>query len=47
MDSICLDGWERWTFHFLVGCARGFACNGSSHNADGYFIEVGDLERLA
>ena len=33
MNSIGLDGGERWTLHFLVG-RGGFACNGGSHDTD-------------
>ena len=39
MDSIGLDGGERWTLHFLVG-RRGFASNGGSHD-DKVLSEVG------
>ncbi len=34
MDSIGLDGGERWTLHLLVGHG-GFACNDGSHGVDG------------
>ena len=33
MDSIGLDGGERWTLHFLVG-RRWFTGNHCSHDAD-------------
>lgn len=37
MDSIRLDGGERWTLHFLVGRRR-FTRNSSSHDADRCWI---------